>query len=89
MGRSHARRIKAEKIWFSHKARPVSMTVMTQLSSDRIPTLFAQCASWQGALSAVVFLALVQEDDNGGQLTADNEARVKHAEEMLSVLHAT
>ena len=61
---------------------------MVQLSDDRLAALFAQCASYEGPISAVVYVALVQLEA-GQELSAHNYARVKHVEEMIADLHST
>ncbi len=53
-------------VWWSAKQRPVSVTVITQATVDRLPQLFFQCKSWRGPLSAVLFLGLLQETVAGG-----------------------
>ncbi len=41
-------------------APPADITVVTQLSIDRLPSLKQQCASWRGPTVAVVYAPLVQ-----------------------------
>ena len=40
-------------------SRPADISVVTQLSLDRLPALARQCASWRGPLIAVVYAPLV------------------------------
>lgn len=53
---------------WSSKPRTIPLTIFTQLTLDRIPTLFNQCSTYRGPLSAVVYMALVQppSGDSGG-----------------------
>lgn len=47
-------------LWWSSKVMSSPVTVVTQLSVDRMTQLRKQCESWNGRLSAVVYLALTQ-----------------------------
>lgn len=52
-------RLQAVQIWWSPAPEsPNPVTLVTQLSHDRLPQLEAQCASWGGRLSAVVYLSV-------------------------------
>lgn len=41
-------------------SRPADITVITQLSLDRLPSLMQQCASWRGPTAAVVYAPLAR-----------------------------
>ena len=49
--------------WWSDRPPAVPMTIVTQLSFDRLDQLEAQCRSWHGPISAVAYLPL---DSKGG-----------------------
>lgn len=52
--------VKTVGIWWSNKTASIPMTIVTQLSYDRIDQLKAQCDTWGGPISAVVYLGLLQ-----------------------------
>lgn len=57
---------RLRRLWLEHvawSAKPrggLALTVFTQLSVDRLSSLEAQCASFEGPLSAAVYISLVQ-----------------------------
>jgi hypothetical protein len=61
-------------------ASPHPVTLVTQLSVDRLPQLAAQCASWSGRLSAVAYLAVpaapsgdaVQQQEQGDDSSSES-----------------
>lgn len=44
--------------WWSRRPPAVPVTIVTQLSFDRLEQLEAQCRSWHGPISAVAYMAL-------------------------------
>ena len=44
--------------WWSRSQPAVPVTIVTQLSFDRLEQLEAQCRSWHGPISAVAYMAL-------------------------------
>lgn len=72
--------IKIAGVFWSGKQRAlVPITVVTQASYDRLDQLRAQCTSWKGHISAVVYLGLYQPDINEGQLDRTNTKQLFHA----------
>jgi hypothetical protein len=55
------------------------MTITTALTLDRLPALFAQCDSWSGPTSAVLYVPLVV-DKGGRQLTSVENSTLVPAE---------
>lgn len=49
-----------DSVWWSQKKTDMGMTVVTQLSMDRLAALWDQCVTWKGPISAAVYLPLVQ-----------------------------
>lgn len=54
--------MKLERIYWSRKPSKLELTIFTTLTVDRLPQLREQCASYEGPLSAAVFLAITQND---------------------------
>ncbi|MEW5309976.1 MAG: hypothetical protein WDW38_001814 [Sanguina aurantia] len=52
--------VRALGAWWSDQPSTTPVTVVTQASLDRLPQLHAQCQSWEGPLSAVVYLGILQ-----------------------------
>ncbi|GFR51211.1 hypothetical protein Agub_g13537 [Astrephomene gubernaculifera] len=52
--------LKLESILWSAKPRRFDFTVFTQLTVNRLPTLFNMCTTFTGPLSAAVYVPLVQ-----------------------------
>lgn len=72
-------------VWWSEKNRSVPLTIVTQTSADRLYQLQAQCKSWQGPLSAAVYVALHQETvDNG--LSSYNQNFLRESAQNISNL---
>lgn len=46
-------------IWWSTRKPAVNVTLVTQLSADRLPQIKAQCATWSGILAAALYVPLV------------------------------
>ena len=59
MGDSPAK-LHALSSWWSSKPLLIPLTVVTQLSANRVTQLWAQCRSWPGPLSAAIHIALQQ-----------------------------
>ncbi|EFJ43666.1 hypothetical protein VOLCADRAFT_96251 [Volvox carteri f. nagariensis] len=55
--------LKLARILWSSKEPRFQFTVFTQLTINRLPTLFNMCTTFTGPLSAAVFVALVQQPD--------------------------
>ncbi len=53
--------VRVAGAWWTAKQRRVPLTVVTQSTVDRIPQLFAQCKSWGGPTSLVLYRALVED----------------------------
>ena len=99
----HHPMLRCEAILRSNKPRPLPLTVVTQLSLDRLEALGGLCASYGGPLSAAVHVAVVQEHHAVASspaagvaaaaaeagLTAENAQRIEHAVRSLELLHST
>ena len=55
----NVRRLFVYRIWWSKKHSNINMTITTSLTTDRLQALFAQCDSWAGPTSAVLYVPLV------------------------------
>lgn len=54
--------VKVERLWHSNKLRKLTdVTLVTQLSIDRLPALELQCSVWGGVISAAVYVPLVDD----------------------------
>ena len=84
--------LRLERVLWSSKPRPLQLTVFTQLTIDRVNTLFNQCSTFQGPLSAAVYLALIEPDSPSGveptALSKVSEGKVKDAVASIQRLHA-
>jgi hypothetical protein len=57
-------RLRAHKVWWSSKTPAnATLTVATVTTLDRLYQLEAQCSSWAGPLSAVVYVPVVKGQD--------------------------
>jgi hypothetical protein len=56
-------RLRLETVLWSAKPRPMQFTVFTQLTIDRLQTLYNQCTTFTGPVSAAVYLSLLQTDE--------------------------
>lgn len=72
-------------VWWSQKDRSVPLTIVTQTSADRLYQLHAQCKSWQGPLSAAVYVSL-HEENIGNSLSAYNENILRDSARKISNL---
>lgn len=52
--------------WWSRKPAAAPLTIVTQLSLDRVEQLFAQCKSWPGPISAVMYVAIQRKKEGEG-----------------------
>ncbi|GAX83397.1 hypothetical protein CEUSTIGMA_g10822.t1 [Chlamydomonas eustigma] len=77
---------RAAGVWWSAKPQQIPLTVVTQLSVNRLTQLWAQCKSWPGPLSAAVHLSIQQSQV--GPLSLRNEQTVKKAVRSILDFHA-
>ncbi len=63
------RSLKVEAIWASRRTPRFGLTVITQLSYDRMPALFNQCSTFTGPIAAAVYLPLIQMGESRRHLT--------------------
>ena len=59
--------LKVEAIWPSKLGPRFDLTVVTQLSFDRMPALFNQCSTFTGPIAAAVYLPLIQQSTEEAQ----------------------
>ena len=71
--------------WWSSKPLRVPLTIVTQLSANRVTQLWAQCKSWPGALSAAVHIAVQQP--TAGPLSMRNDAMLKKTMKSVAEFH--
>ncbi|GIL81117.1 hypothetical protein Vretimale_12759 [Volvox reticuliferus] len=57
--------LKLERILWSSKPPRFQFTVFTQLTVNRLPTLFNMCTTYTGPMSAAIFVSLVQQPPPG------------------------
>lgn len=64
----------------------IPVTVVTQASVDRLSQLEAQCRSWNGRLSAVIYTSVTQASYTGdlNEVNQDVLARVAHDVEQFA-----
>ncbi|KAG2444235.1 hypothetical protein HXX76_000993 [Chlamydomonas incerta] len=83
--------LKLESVIWSGRPPRFQFTVFTQLTLNRLPTLFNMCASYTGPLSAAVFLAVVQPLDargrGGEELSAASQDKVAAAVREVQQMH--
>ncbi|GAX84389.1 hypothetical protein CEUSTIGMA_g11811.t1 [Chlamydomonas eustigma] len=82
--------LKVETTWSSSHVSRYDLTIVTQLSFDRMPALYNQCSTYPGPMAAAVYLPLLQLDDqlhilNGesGDLNPENKERVRKEVERV------
>lgn len=73
--------------WWSQKEPSVPLTIVTQLSSNRLSQLWAQCKTFPGTISAAIHIGLYQEQSK--PLSLRNNANVKKAIRSVSEFHKT
>ncbi|KAG2493832.1 hypothetical protein HYH03_008050 [Edaphochlamys debaryana] len=77
--------LQPARIWWSPRPPGIPVTLVTQLSADRIAQLKAQCATWGGPLAAALYLPLHNPSDV--ELSAANkqklQAMVDSADELF------
>ncbi|PNW87946.1 hypothetical protein CHLRE_01g008051v5 [Chlamydomonas reinhardtii] len=80
-----------ESIHWSARPPRFQFTVFTQLTLNRLPTLFNMCSSYTGPLSAAVFLAVVQPLDARGRgseaLSEASRGKVEAAAAEVAEFH--
>ena len=67
---------KPSQVTAGGSSSPFPVTLVTQLSLNRLPQLRAQCATWRGPLAAVVYLPLLRE---GGEEEGGGEGKLSTA----------
>ena len=70
--------LSATKVWWSVKPPGVPITLVTQLSADRLQQLQAQCRTWGGPVAAALYLPLLAGAD--GQLTDKSQQALASAQ---------
>mmetsp|Transcript_521 Transcript_521/g.1388 ORF Transcript_521/g.1388 Transcript_521/m.1388 type:complete len:455 (-) Transcript_521:411-1775(-) len=79
--------IAGSRVWWSEHAAKLPVTLVTQLSVDRIPALKAQCAAWAGPLAAVVYQPLHNPGQAGNvQLSSVNRQKLQTAIALIEEL---
>ncbi len=72
--------IAAKRAWWSQHAPRLPVTLVTQLSANRLPALRAQCQAWAGPLAAAVFVPLFNPGPDGArQLSTQCQQRLQAA----------
>mmetsp|Transcript_21809 Transcript_21809/g.37226 ORF Transcript_21809/g.37226 Transcript_21809/m.37226 type:complete len:431 (-) Transcript_21809:13-1305(-) len=75
------------ELWWSKRPRRFDVTVVTQLSIDRIPALFNQCTTYLGPMSAAVYLPLVHPlDQPRGTLSSAHEAQLEDQAAQMTTM---
>jgi hypothetical protein len=73
----------AASFWTNHLVPAAMTTAVTSSSIDRLQQLYAQCKSWNGPLSIVLYQALFPVNDgdsnDGKRLSAVNQATLRNA----------
>lgn len=73
--------------WSSRHPPKVPATLVTQLSLDRLKQLEAQCRSWSGPISSVVYMALRLRDDWVKEVPPTTSDSLQAALEELKEFH--
>lgn len=71
--------------WWSNKPLLIPLTVVTQLSANRVTQLWAQCKSWPGPLSAAVHISIVQSSST--PLNSQNSQLLTRTVRAMSDFH--
>ena len=74
--------LNATRVWWSPQPPGLAVTLITQLSADRLQQLRAQCAAWMGPLAAAVYLPIISPLISGSQLVAEA------AQQLQATAHA-
>lgn len=78
-------RLRAHKVWWSSKTPAnATLTVATVTTMDRLDQLEAQCSSWAGPLSAVVYVPVVKGQDQAS--AAAEKVQLADAEKQVMKL---
>ena len=84
-------KLKTLEQWISSKARPrESVTLLTQLSADRMPMLENQCRIWPDPVIAVMFVAIKHNeyDDSSPILVDYPDTTLEDVKRGISSFHA-
>lgn len=76
--------------WQSKRPRVIDLTIVTMTTPSRIKSLEAQCESWLGPLSAVVYVGLVEDSasrGSGSSLSEENESSLECTAERLTSMY--
>ncbi|GIL60836.1 hypothetical protein Vafri_15357 [Volvox africanus] len=76
--------IITHRIWWSNKTAGIPITLVTQLSSERLEQLDAQCRTWRGPLAAVVYISLFSP--SGDRLAEQNRLAVEEVDARIDQL---
>lgn len=72
------------QLWQSTKQPPQqTLTVVTALSKQRLPMLEAQCLSWSGPLTAVLYEPSVSVKAHGGQSSSTTVTSTRKQARLL------
>ena len=71
--------------WSKKPALGIPLTVVTQLSANRVTQLWAQCRNWPGPLSAAIHLTISQPDAD--HLSLRNQQLLKRTTKAISDFH--
>ena len=82
--------IEVHKVWWDEagQTRSFPVTLVTQLSVNRLPQLQAQCTTWRGPLAAVVYLSVIEEQAGEGSLSEAASRKVEQAASDVEQLMA-
>lgn len=78
--------LRVEAVWASERPPRFDLTVVTQLSWNRMPALLNQCSTFTGPMAAAVYLPLVQEKGEDG-LSGENENILKIEKMKIENMH--
>ncbi|GFR50315.1 hypothetical protein Agub_g12509 [Astrephomene gubernaculifera] len=75
----------AARVWWSSRPAAIPVTLVTQLSAERLDQLRAQCATWSGPLAAALYLPLLNPSSHELQDTSRQklQAMIASAEELF------